>query len=490
MIIGKSSLKVPEFVSSRPLRLIVVAILVMVSSFTFPWQQPGRANASVPVPMLYGSAPDAPDSELQAIIEGVVGERRGTWGVAVKKLDTGQYAVYNGDVQQVSASLYKMWVLAELYHQVSLGRIRLDDYATVSYDDAYFDSLVNDLRLPPGTSLTFRRAAYQMITVSDNTAAALLVRNLGPDNINGFMRQLGLNHSVLDWSGGGDNLTTPLDVMRVMEMIATSQMVDAGSSAEMLDTMLGQQINNRLPVNLPGEARIAHKTGDLNGLLHDAGIIYGPSGPFVIVVMSSGLYSLQDAFTNMPILARRVYDYFNSKPSSPARYFAETRQTVGHDFLKFWNEYGGLQTFGYPIGPEQMSGGLLVQPFERARFELHPENAGGGGPHPTVALGLVGQERAARLGLSWPGAPNDGSGIYFDGTGQEVSGDFLYYWQNNGGERAFGLPISPAAEMVNPADGGTYLIQWFQRARMELHPELPVGHRIVLGSLGTELAEP
>jgi hypothetical protein len=134
-----------------------------------------------------------------------------------------------------------------------------------------------------------------------------------------------------------------------------------------------------------------------------------------------------------------------------------------------------------------MSGGLLVQPFERARFEMHPENAGAGGPQPTVVLGLVGQERATQLGMSWPATPNDGGGIYFDATGQEISGDFVYYWQNHGGERTFGWPISPAAEMVNLADGKTYLTQWFQRARMELHPELPAGHRIVLGALGTEL---
>jgi beta-lactamase class A len=472
----------------------LLALAFALATFASPSLQSQAAPAAIPavapvvVPMLYGSAPDIPDSELQAIVEDTVGNLRGTWGVVVKKLDTGQYAAYNADVQQVSASLYKVWVLSELYHQASLDQINLDDYATVSYDDAYYDSLLNDLRLPAGTTLTFRRGAYQMITVSDNTAASLLVRSLGPDNINAFMRQNNLNHSVLNWTGPGDNLTTPIDVMHEMEMIATSKMVNAASSAEMLDTLLDQQINNRLPVNLPPEARIAHKTGDLGGLLHDAGIIYGPSGPFVIVAMSSGLYSLNDAFTNMPLLARRVYDYFNSKPHSPARYFPETRQSVGHDFLKFWNDYGSLETFGYPIGPEEMQNGLLVQPFERARFELHPENAGAGGPDPTVALGLVGQERAAQLELSWPRSPNDGNGIYFEATGQQISGDFLTYWQNHGGERAFGWPISPSADMLNPADGKTYLTQWFQRARLEYHPELPVGHRIVLGALGTELA--
>jgi beta-lactamase class A len=483
-------LTVKKIGAGRRAGQILVTLLVAATILGLRWGPTSQsvAVAAVPVPMLYGSAPDSPDAQLQAIVEDVVGDLPGTWGVVVKKLDTGQYAVYNGDVPQVSASLYKMWVLAELYHQASEGDLDLDGYATVTYDDAYFDTTVNDLRLPAGSSITFRQAAYQMITVSDNTAAALLVRNLGPDNINAFMQQNGLLHSVLDWSGNGDNMTTPLDMLREMELIATSKMVDAASSADMLDIMLDQQINDRLPVDLPDEARIAHKTGDLDSLLHDAGIIYGPSGPFVIVAMSSNLDTLDEAYSNMPVLARRVYDYFNSQPSSPARYFPQTRQTVGHDFLKFWNEYGGLKTFGYPIGPEEMQGGMLVQPFERARFELHPENANVGGPQPTIGLGLVGQERASQLGLSWPASSNDGKGIYFDATGQELEGDFLYYWQNNGGERAFGWPISPAADMVNPADGKSYLTQWFQRARMEFHPDLPVGQRIVLGALGTELA--
>ncbi|MEO8284842.1 MAG: serine hydrolase [Chloroflexota bacterium] len=472
----------------RRLTALLLTLLITIAGIIISWHQTPDAFATAPVSMLYGSASDAPDSELQAIVNDVVSDVRGTWGVAIKKLDTGQFAVVNGDRQQVSASLYKLWVLAELYHQVSLGDINLDDSATVSYDDAYYDASLGDVRLSAGNDVTFRGAAKLMITVSDNTAAALLVRNLGADNINRFMQQNELNDSVLDWSGSGDNLTTPLDVMRELELIATSKMVDADSSEEMLNLLLDQQINNRLPVGLPAEARIAHKTGDLSSLLHDAGIVYGPRGPFIIVAMASDLYSLDEVWEKMPELARRVYDYFNTNPSSPARYFPETRQTVGHDFLKFWNDYGGLETFGYPIAPEHMGGNLLVQQFERGRFELHPEMAGAGGPVPTVGLGLLGQERAAQLKLSWAAGPNDGTGIYFDGTGQQLTGDFLNYWRDHGGERIFGWPISPAADMVNPSDGSTVLTQWFQRARMEYHPELPVGRRIVLGALGSELA--
>jgi beta-lactamase class A len=436
--------------------------------------------------MLYGSAPNSPDSELQAMVDSVATKYPGVWGIAVKKLDTGQYAAYNGDMQQVSASLYKLWVLAELYRQVRAGNLSLSDAATVSGEDAYYDSVLGGLRIAPGSAITIQRAAELMIQLSDNTAAHLLVRILGPDNINRFMQQNGLESSVLNWSGG-DNLTTPNDVLRELEMIATSRMVDADASRDMVNIMLGQQINNRLPQGLPPDARIAHKTGDLGSLLHDAGIVYGPGGPYVIVVMASELRSYSHDYAVTAEIAARTYEYFNASPSSPARFFPETRRIVGHDFLKVWNEYGGLSTFGYPIGPEQIRNGLLVQQFERARMELHPELASAGGPHPTVALGLLGVERAQQLELVWDRGSNTGQGRYFDGTGQEVTGDFLDYWENHGGERVFGLPISPAADMISPADGNTYRTQWFERARMEYHPELPEGSRVVLGLLGAEM---
>ena len=446
------------------------------------------AQAESRVPMLFGSAPDAPDSQLQAIVEDTVGELGGDWGVAVKKLDTGQYAVFNGDEQKVSASLYKMWVLNELFRQAKLGLVSLDSPSTVTGSDAAYDASLGILRLGVGSSITLRRAAYLMITLSDNTAAELLVRNLGPDNINRFMQQNGLKDSVLEWYTSADNLTTPIDMLREMEMVATSRMVDADSSRQMVDMMLDQQISDLFPPGLPAGAKLAHKTGSLDGLLHDAGIVYGPSGPFVLIAMASNLNSYATARNNMPLLLRRVYDYFNNRPYSPAKYFPQTRQTVGHDFLKFYNVYGGMRTFGYPVGPEQVMNGTLVQLFERARMEWHPELARGSGPVPGVVLGLLGQQRAEQLNLRWPTSADTGNGRYFKDTGQSVQGGFLDFWLNNGGERIFGMPISPEMPMRHPADGKTYTTQYFQRARMEYQPELPEGQRVVLGALGSETA--
>lgn len=472
--------------SLRRLRFLPLVLILglLVASLPVPSKTLAQTEDEPQTPMLFGSAPSVPDARLQAIVDEVVGEQPGKWGVAVKKLDTGQYASFNGDVQQVSASLYKLWVLGELFRQVSEGTLSLDTSETVTAEDAAYDVLTGELRLPPGSEVSIGRAAYLMVTLSDNTASSLLVRLLGAGNISRFMSSNGLDDSFFEWEGESSPLTTPNDMLKLLELLATSRLVDAGSSREMVDLMLGQQINNLLPAGLPDSAQMGHKTGALEDLLHDAGIVYSESGPYIIVAMSSELPDYGFAWDAMPALSEKVHTYFGARDVAPARYFPETRRTVGHDFLKFWHEYGAAETFGLPIGAETMSSGRVIQQFEHARFEWDEEGSQEG-VHPNVSLGRLGEERARQLGLSWPRSEDTGEGSYFEETGQAVTGDFYAFWLNNGGERVFGLPISPAAEMKSPADSKVYLTQWFQRARMELRPG---GAGAVLAPLGTELA--
>src|SRR4028119_1753860 len=100
-----------------------------------------------------------------------------------------------------------MWAPTELSRQVKVGLISLDDTSTVTGSDAAYDASLGILRLNVGSTITFRQAANLMIMLSDNTSSELLVRNLGPDNINRFMQQNGLKDSFLNWTGTGDNLT-------------------------------------------------------------------------------------------------------------------------------------------------------------------------------------------------------------------------------------------------------------------------------------------
>jgi hypothetical protein len=175
-------------------------------------------------------------------------------------------------------------------------------------------------------------------------------------------------------------------------------------------------------------------------------------------------------------------------PASEGRYYPQTGHTLAGVFLDFFDAHGGVPVLGFPLSEARMENGFLVQWTERQRLEWHPENAG---TDYEVQLGLLGRELTRGLqgsrftprpsALDPPVMPS-GPQLYFQETGHSVAGPFLDYWQGNGGLRLFGYPIST----VFRTDEGL-LIQWFERARFELHPELPPGHQILLGRLGYEL---
>lgn len=187
-----------------------------------------------------------------------------------------------------------------------------------------------------------------------------------------------------------------------------------------------------------------------------------------------------------------------------AVYFDETGHTVRGDFLRFWNDNGGLPVFGFPISEEfeeiSAEGTYRVQYFERNRLELHPEKA----PPHNVLLGRLGETALLRTGRDWRrfplGDPSDPECRFFEPTGHTVCGLFLEYYDSHGlndpaldpaarSLQLFGLPLSEAQEETN-SSGDTVIVQHFERARMEFHPELQEESQVLLGLLGNELARP
>ena len=157
----------------------------------------------------------------------------------------------------------------------------------------------------------------------------------------------------------------------------------------------------------------------------------------------------------------------------PPQYFQATQHNVAGDFLSFFNQHGGLKVFGYPITEAFDWQGRRVQYFQKARMELHPEN-----PDPyRVQLGLVGDE----LGYRQPGVAPESNNQYrrfYPETGHVLSYAFLNYYDANGGLDIFGYPITEF--MI---ENGR-IVQYFQRAKMEWHPELSGDQRVQLGDLG------
>src|ERR687886_720405 len=135
-------------------------------------------------------------------------------------------------------------------------------------------------------------------------------------------------------------------------------------------------------------------------------------------------------------------------------------------FLRFWRMHGSALVFGYPISEEIEEGGCIGQYFERARFELHPEQQD---PEQRVQLSLLGTLLTKGRDFA-KAAPSSGE-QFFPETEHGLSGPFYDFWRKHGGLPIFGYPISEPLQEVSAADGKMYTVQYFERARFELHPE-------------------
>ncbi len=154
-------------------------------------------------------------------------------------------------------------------------------------------------------------------------------------------------------------------------------------------------------------------------------------------------------------------------------------------FAAAYEQLGGLRRLGLPISPALFVNGREVQWFERARVEYWPELAGT--PY-EFQIGLVGVEYVAGRTFLRPEPFESRPGLrYFPETGFGVGGIFLQFWEENGGLMSFGYPISAEFDEVQP-DGRAFRVQYFERARFELHPEAADTPYVVqLGLLGSAL---
>jgi len=182
--------------------------------------------------------------------------------------------------------------------------------------------------------------------------------------------------------------------------------------------------------------------------------------------------------------------------------FPETGFCISGRIREFWQQNGGLPVFGFPKTPqhEEVIEGRAyqVQWFERNRLELHPENRR---PY-DVLLGRLGAVRLEQQDRDWHQFPKSSPRAgcrFFVETGHNVCGAILAAWRRNGLEfdgrkgksevenlALFGLPLNDA-QIETLSDGKAYTVQWFERARFEIHLENDPPYDILLGLLGNEI---
>ena len=170
-------------------------------------------------------------------------------------------------------------------------------------------------------------------------------------------------------------------------------------------------------------------------------------------------------------------EYRLNDPSPPIRCYAATGHSVGGNFLRYFEAMGGVESLGQPITEPFEQEGRLVQYFEYARLEDHPDNPGG----PVVKLSMLGERLGRRQPpLSPARVPpaSERNSRYYAQIGHALSGDFLTYFDRHGGLDRFGFPIG------EPLAVSGRLVQDFQRVRLVWRPDRPPGERVALEPSG------
>ncbi|MBS1842320.1 MAG: serine hydrolase [Acidobacteria bacterium] len=250
-------------------------------------------------------------------------------GIAFRTLDGKEEWYSRADEAFHAASTMKVPVLIELFHQVKQGTLKLSDTLLIKNEfhsivdgsiyklDAADDSEA-ELYKAEGQTRTLEQLAELMITVSSNFATDLIVEKLGVENIRAEVHALGADgvnvlRGVEDqkaFDKGLNNMTTARGLAILMTAIAQGKAVDKESSEQMAAILKRQKFNEAIPAGLPAGTVVAHKTGDITKIHHDAAIVYAKR-PFVLVLLVRGIADDKVAYSLMAEITRDLHDATN-----------------------------------------------------------------------------------------------------------------------------------------------------------------------------------
>jgi beta-lactamase class A len=243
----------------------------------------------------HGAAAQVPPANVQSVIS----QFKGQLYFAAKNLKTGAVINFRADEKVQTASVIKVPILIDLYCQRVERRLAFSDVIAYTEDIRVEGSGILK-HLGPGLRLTLRDAAVLMITQSDNTATNMLIDRLGIESVNARLRRIGLKETTLfkkvfkpapasapaaqkKWGLG---VTMPAEMMTLLEKIYRKEVADAAGCDDMIAILKGQADRDQIPRYLTGPAwakvQVAHKTGALDQVRNDVGIVYAAEEDFIL----------------------------------------------------------------------------------------------------------------------------------------------------------------------------------------------------------------
>lgn len=222
-----------------------------------------------------------------------------------KDLETGESWSYQPDVPVIAASVIKIPILVEAFRQARDGLLRMDEEFSIQPGQK-MPSCGALTYLHDGLFVTLRDLCVLMIILSDNTATNLLIDRLGIERINRTVRNLGLEKTTLRRklfdseaaARGLENTITVSEMGILLEKMYCGACVSGEADREMLSILCDQRLNGKMPFFLHG-LRIAHKTGEDDGITHDVGIVYADH-PLILCFASN--------HTDVPAFERFIQD--------------------------------------------------------------------------------------------------------------------------------------------------------------------------------------
>lgn len=244
----------------------------------------------------------------------------GALGVAAIDLQTGHSFGINTGTVFVQASVIKIPILIALFQAQKEGRLKLSDSLTIQPKDAVGGSGNFQNRLKSGPlTMPLREVINAMIEDSDNTATNVCIGLVGMDYVNKVTTSLGAIHTrlqrrMMDGAAArrdDENISTPLEMARLVEKIYRGEAVDRASSNDMIGFL--KKVHGGISEGLPLDTTTASKVGGLPGARGESGIVYLDGRPFVLSVMSA---FIDDRRSPVVDVTRIVYRYFEKLAAS------------------------------------------------------------------------------------------------------------------------------------------------------------------------------
>ena len=275
-------------------------------------------------------AQSADTHSLDARVRSVIATSGAEVSIAFRMLDGSAELFIDADRSFHAASTMKVPVMIELFRQAEAGTLSLDDSLVIRnqfhsivdgsvYALSEGDDSDREVYAKVGKPMTLRALNDAMITVSSNFATNILIEKVGAENVRATVKKLGGDGMVVlrgvedqkAFDKGMNNATTARALLVLLEKLGQGQAVNPRADAEMVAVLKRQQFNTAIPAGLPPGTPVAHKTGNITRINHDAGIVYGPK-PYVLVVLMRGIQEQKVSGALIASISRAVWEHVSS----------------------------------------------------------------------------------------------------------------------------------------------------------------------------------